>query len=93
MQKVNKPSIYSQGSDARLLGGDISEENEDYEPVPQNMLGTEAIKIRGIGKSYSRFGRKTDVVKSISMDIYANQITAILGKNGAGKSTLFVVNH
>ena len=60
--------------------------------MPQILKGQEAIRIRNIRKThFTSFRRKKSVeaLKGVSLDIYENQITAILGRNGAGKSTLF----
>jgi len=68
------------------------EENPTEEAVPQNLIGSEAIRVRHLRKTYytSLFGSDcVEAVKGISMNIYEGQITAILGRNGAGKSTLF----
>jgi len=52
---------------------------------------TMGIKIRNLTKTYSsRFGRKgarKNAICDLNLDIYKNQITALLGHNGAGKTT------
>ena len=42
------------------------------------------IKLKNISKSF--FG--VTVLKDISVEIYPNEVHALLGENGAGKSTL-----
>ena len=44
------------------------------------------IKI-SIQNLFKKFGKKT-VVSNINLNIYENQLTALLGENGAGKTTL-----
>ena len=50
------------------------------------------VKIRNLTKTYKSFrsSNKT-VVRNVSMDIYKNQITVLLGANGAGKTTLMCI--
>lgn len=46
------------------------------------------VKIRNLSKTYrSCTGPDKTVVKNLSLDIYKNQITVLLGHNGAGKTT------
>jgi ABC-type uncharacterized transport system ATPase subunit len=46
-----------------------------------------SIKIRALRKVFGK-GKTTKVaVDSLNLDIYENQITALLGHNGAGKTT------
>ncbi|XP_030747414.1 ATP-binding cassette sub-family A member 5-like [Sitophilus oryzae] len=62
----------------------------DFEPLPREMKGREAIKIVDLYKSFHHF-RKPEVkaINGINLTIYQGHITAILGHNGAGKTTLF----
>lgn len=47
-----------------------------------------AVKIIGLTKVFQKFfGKKTTAVHNLSMDIYKNKITVLLGHNGAGKTT------
>nr|QST14978.1 ABCA5 protein [Diaphanosoma celebensis] len=65
-------------------------ENVDMEPMPPSLRGKEAVKIRGLSKTFQPFGKpKMHAVKGLNLDVYEGQITAILGHNGAGKTTLF----
>ncbi|WGW11161.1 ABC transporter ATP-binding protein [Saxibacter everestensis] len=50
----------------------------------QRTSARRGIEVRGVTKTYG----KTAVVKDVSCDISAGQITSIIGPNGAGKSTL-----
>lgn len=52
-----------------------------FEDSPLNL--TPGIKIRNLHKKYGQF----EAVKGVSLDIYKDQITVLLGHNGAGKST------
>ena len=45
------------------------------------------IKLKNISKSF--FG--VTVLKDISVEIYPNEVHALLGENGAGKSTLMKI--
>ncbi|CAG9770151.1 unnamed protein product [Ceutorhynchus assimilis] len=78
----------SLGSVGSLNTGD--EGLADFEPVPREMKGKEAIKIVDLYKSFKQF-RKPEVkaINGINLTIYQGHITAILGHNGAGKTTLF----
>ncbi|KAL1502488.1 hypothetical protein ABEB36_007623 [Hypothenemus hampei] len=62
----------------------------DFEPVPREMKGKEAIRIVDLYKNFKNF-RKPEIqaIKGINLTIYPGHITAILGHNGAGKTTLF----
>ncbi|XP_035703760.1 ATP-binding cassette sub-family A member 8-B isoform X2 [Folsomia candida] len=68
------------------------EENisDDVEKVHPSMIGKESFRIRKLCKTYTSWfsNETTEAVKEISLDIYENQITALIGRNGAGKSTL-----
>lgn len=45
------------------------------------------IKINNITKTFKQFGKLKTAVKDLSLKIYENHITVLLGHNGAGKST------
>lgn len=53
----------------------------------QHLNQSATVRIRNLTKNY---GSNT-VVKNLSMDIYKNQITVLLGHNGAGKTTTMCV--
>lgn len=56
---------------------------ENFNHLKQNA----AVRIRNLTKTYKTcFGESHTVVKNLSMDIYKNQITVLLGHNGAGKT-------
>lgn len=44
--------------------------------------------VEGVTKVYERGGAKIDVLKSVDLELYANEAVCILGASGAGKSTL-----
>lgn len=55
---------------------------EHFEKEPLNERA--GIEVR---KLYKKFPNKFEAVKNLSMNIYNNQITVLLGHNGAGKTT------
>lgn len=46
------------------------------------------LKAENLCKSFTQGGKKTQILKSVSVDIYKNDFTVIMGASGAGKSTL-----
>ncbi len=58
--------------------------SDDVEKVHPSMIGKEAFRIRNLSKTYeSLFSKEsTRAVKGISLNIYENQITALIGRNG-----------
>ena len=57
---------------------------EDETPFLQRKKG---IQITGLNKIYRQLGKYKQAVKDLSLNIYENHITVLLGHNGAGKST------
>ncbi|KAH8363959.1 hypothetical protein KR084_000913 [Drosophila pseudotakahashii] len=53
-----------------------------FEADPQGK--TAGVQIRGLSKTFG----KMEVVKSVSFDMFEDQITVLMGHNGAGKTTL-----
>ncbi len=51
-----------------------------------------SVKAEGICKRYkSFFGKSSEVLKDISLDIRSDEIFGILGPNGSGKTTLISI--
>ena len=49
---------------------------------------TVAVKVSRLGKTFvGEGGYEVHALVDVSLDLYQNQITALLGQNGAGKST------
>ncbi|XP_060587751.1 cholesterol transporter ABCA5-like isoform X2 [Ruditapes philippinarum] len=67
-------------------------EGAEVEPVPVSMESKVAITINNLTKCFEvKKEKKKETVKAVnglSLTIYQDQITAILGHNGAGKTTL-----
>ncbi|NXY75912.1 ABCAA protein, partial [Glareola pratincola] len=64
---------------------------DDVEPVPQEFMGKEAIRLNNVKKAYKKKDKKTEALRGLSLNIYEGQITALLGHSGAGKTTLLNV--
>jgi putative ABC transport system ATP-binding protein len=47
-----------------------------------------SLKIRDLLKSHQQSEVKIEILKNLSADLNANQVTAIIGQSGSGKSTL-----
>lgn len=45
------------------------------------------VRIKGISKTFKQLGKLKTAVNNLSLNIYENHITVLLGHNGAGKST------
>ena len=76
-------------------GGDASPAApaDRFEPVDDAVKraavdGAGTVSIRNIGKTFDTVDGLKTAVKDLSLDLYQNQITALLGHNGAGKTTL-----
>lgn len=55
----------------------------------QHLNQSAVVRIRNLTKTYKTFfGDSSTVVKNLSIDIFKNQITVLLGHNGAGKLNL-----
>jgi len=76
LQKLSTSS--DEGEDHR--GGDSDAQNEPYAAEGRQP----AVKIRDLKKVYP--GGKV-AVESLTLEVYEDHITALLGHNGAGKST------
>uniref|UniRef100_A0A8D0L8Z4 ABC transporter domain-containing protein n=1 Tax=Sphenodon punctatus TaxID=8508 RepID=A0A8D0L8Z4_SPHPU len=62
--------------------------SDNAEPVPPEFDGKEAIRINNIKKTYKHKDKKTEALRGLFLNIYEDQITALLGHSGAGKTTL-----
>lgn len=49
------------------------------------------LSVRGLTKSFGSGEAKALVLKSVDLDIYAGELTALLGPSGSGKSTLLTI--
>nr|XP_009482736.1 PREDICTED: ATP-binding cassette sub-family A member 10-like [Pelecanus crispus] len=65
--------------------------SDDIEPVPPEFMGKEAIRLNNVKKAYKKKDKKTEALRGLSLNIYEDQITALLGHSGAGKTTLLNV--
>ena len=46
------------------------------------------IKVRGLGKTYSRGGEQIHVLQALNLDVEAGEFVAFMGPSGSGKTTL-----
>ncbi len=62
----------------------------DRTPEGESEVGDsgEAIRIVGIGKTYSRNEVKTEAIRDISLDIRKGELISFIGPSGCGKTTL-----
>ena len=64
---------------------------DTVETVPQaqaqELAGGRGVRIRGLRKVFQTNAGEKVAVDNLDLDIYENQITALLGHNGAGKTT------
>ena len=51
-------------------------------------LNSSSVSLRGISKSYGEEWQSDDVLKDVSVDFPAGELTVIVGPSGCGKSTL-----
>lgn len=60
--------------------------SKNFEPEPKNLMPI--IRVQNVSKYFdsSYFGKRL-VVNNLSLNIYENQITVLIGHNGAGKTT------
>ncbi|NWU57048.1 ABCAA protein, partial [Dromas ardeola] len=92
-----KPSYWvrsRRGSSREMPRTAVSPEEllgDDVEPVPQEFMGKEAIRLNNVKKAYKKKDKKTEALRGLSLNIYEGQITALLGHSGAGKTTLLNV--
>lgn len=56
--------------------------SDDVEKVHPSMVGKVSFRIRNLSKTYDSWFKKesTEAVKAISLDIYENSITALIGR-------------
>ena len=51
-------------------------------------LDSSSVSLRGVSKSYGEEWQSDDVLKDVSVDFPAGELTVIVGPSGCGKSTL-----
>ena len=71
-----------------IVDDDITPNEEDIEPVDESLIAqrklNQTLSVNDLRKIYSN---KKVAVKKLNIEMYSNQIFALLGENGAGKST------
>ncbi|XP_059086217.1 retinal-specific phospholipid-transporting ATPase ABCA4-like [Tigriopus californicus] len=76
-QEIQKPSLSRQNPLSRVYGMDAQHDNK--------VIG---ISMKNITKDYPMLKNQTKrAVNNLTMDLYEDEITVLLGHNGAGKST------
>jgi ABC-type multidrug transport system fused ATPase/permease subunit len=67
-------------------GGPAEKPRRESEPAPPPIPFERRISLRGLGYRYP--GRKSDVLKNVTLDIDKNTSVAFVGSTGSGKTTL-----
>lgn len=63
--------------------------SSEMEPVDEVQFGQPSLRAIGLRKVFHSNGIEKIAVHDFSLDIYEQQVTALLGHNGAGKTTTF----
>ncbi|XP_037078455.1 phospholipid-transporting ATPase ABCA1-like [Pollicipes pollicipes] len=78
-----------QDTDSQYVSVDQEATNADVEPVSAEVKSKLALRVLALRKEFHTKSETVVAVDDLSLDMYEDQITAILGHNGAGKTTFF----
>lgn len=84
--QLTEPDDFLLVEEAAQLFEKFASEHPAETVIPEH--GKPVISLRDVRKSFTHFGKRTDILKGISFDIYENELLVILGASGTGKTTL-----
>jgi putative ABC transport system ATP-binding protein len=74
--------------EAEVAGKEPAKDDKPYRSPKAPEGGDPLIKLRGIGKTYTRGGESLRILENLDLDVPKASFEALMGPSGSGKSTL-----